>query len=143
MTERYDVAAWRHLTTAQSLMTSSNIDDAGYHLGISAETCLKHAITVIGLAPNLHSLNQQNPMRAHIPRIGPLLVNAKALIVASASGRAAAPLIAVISRPGFTNMFSGWSIDIRYADSTLCPVAAASVSAWQQDAEQLLMDLMI
>lgn len=144
MTEQYETAAWRHLSTADKLLSTGDYDDAGYHFGMCAENSIKHALSAAGVSPYLYGLPySQNPMRAHIPGIQQMLVNASALVATHASGRLSAPLVTLTSSAGITSLFAGWSINIRYADNDFCPVSETLSRQWKADAESLAWDLMI
>ena len=143
MPEQYDVAAWRHLATAGKLFSSSDFDDAGYHYGVCGENILKAALLNAGLKSHLEPLKKKDPMWAHLPKIKNLVIEAQAVIVAHAAGRLAAPLASTISKANFLNLFDGWTIDIRYADTAVCPVSSPIAQQWKDDAEFLAWDLLI
>lgn len=130
MVEQFELAAWRHLETAWMLQGSSYHDDAGYHFGMVGETALKELViksvgslppTLYGhLGPGEHKLQEK-------------LAQARAELALMASGR-----LGAVSIPDPIPDFSGWRIDIRYHDDTICPVPQSQVSNWERDAITLI-----
>ena len=154
MAERHDVAAWRHLRVGELLVGLGEFDDAGYHFGVSGENSIKFALWASGvrsawivtgaaLGRSLAASLGGTPCRGHFPTLHQLVHDARADIAANAVGRYAAPIAAALLSSTFPSRFAGWNIDIRYADPAYTPVAEALCTAWRNDAEDLLLMLMI
>lgn len=144
MVERYGVAAIRHLASGDLLLGNGKNDDAGYHYGVSGENVLKHALLEAGLKPLFQSLDRAaNPLGKHYPQLGQTVSAAALAIKGTATGRHAAPLTKVIDAAGFNSLFDGWKIEIRYHDSSCCPVPEAKANQWKADAEHLVLELVV
>lgn len=142
MPEQFQVAAYRHFKTAELLADNSMLDDAAYHLGVAGENAVKHAMQEAGLEVHWDAVGinkNTQPMRGHWGRLQAKLVAEAATINLFSSGRRSAPLKRLIASGSITE-FSGWSIDIRYADSTLVPVSTADHQRWYDDAQAFLID---
>ncbi len=131
MAERFDVAARRHLDTAEVLEDAGRIDDAGYHYGLVGETAVKHSIVLAcgRLTPDLLK-HFDRPLREAIQ-------NSIAVIAVLNSGRLAGGLAKDLRTKQFASRFDQWRVTIRYADSAV-PVTATRLAAWKADAIALL-----
>ena len=72
MAEQYEVAAWRHLGVGEKLLAQQEIDDAGYHFGVSGENSLKAMLQLAGLEAHWLAAGirlNRTAMRAHFPNI--------------------------------------------------------------------------
>lgn len=149
MTEQYNVAAVRHLRVGELLANRQEGDDAAYHCGIAGETAIKWALQQAGCAAQWTAAKvkpKKTPMNKHFASAGgvhELVDQCRVEIGMWASGRLAAPIHALVLDPSFAHRFKGWSIDIRYADSTLTPVAVADVERFLTDATDLVQGLVL
>jgi hypothetical protein len=144
MAEQYEVAAWRHVRTAEKLLAELEYDDSGYHAGIAGENIVKALLQNSGLEAYWQSLAipmQQTPMRGHFPKLHSMISQVRADIASSASGRQSANPSAVVLDPSFANRFAGWDINIRYADTTCTPVSKAVSETWLADAHDLILTI--
>ena len=146
MTEQYDIAADRHYRVAEQLETSGEIDDAAYHYGLVGENSLKHAMRNAGVANQWSQPRKkarQTPMGKHLPALTLEMQNFASDIHLFATGRIGARLQSILNDPTFGALFSGWSIDIRYADTQYTPVNAGDCQRWGQDARFVLHRLVL
>jgi hypothetical protein len=146
MTEQYDVAAERHHRVAVHLHTVGELDDAAYHYGLVGENGLKDALHrsgVVGTWQRTGIKPRKSPMGQHFPKLHPQIQLFISDIRLHASGRVGAALYAVVSNPAFANLFQGWSIDIRYADTLCTPVNPADCQRWARDADLVLRRLVL
>ena len=131
MAERFDVAARRHLDSADLLEREGMLDDAGYHYGLAGETAVKQAVVVAcGILPKSLKAHFDAPLRDAIAR-------SQEVATLLTSGRLSGGLADDLRAGRFVSRFDKWSITIRYADSAF-PVDAARVAAWRADALALL-----
>lgn len=154
MVERYGRAAEQHIDAGDRLRLHNMLDDAGYHFGVSGENSVKYALEVSGMqskwvqdgAARGLSRNESlmgTPMRGHFPRLKDLIVRVRSEIAINATGRHAAPILAKVLSTSFDSVFSGWDIQIRYADTTCTPISPADCTRWKADAEDLFSSLVI
>ena len=131
MADRFDVAARRHLDTAEVLEDAGRIDDAGYHYGLVGETAVKHSIVLAcgTLTPDLRRHFDQ-PLRDAIQ-------TSSAIIAVLNSGRLGGGLARDLRASQFASRFDQWRVTIRYADSAV-PVTGARLAVWKADAIALL-----
>lgn len=136
--EQFDVAAARHLVTADTLEQTGRNDDAAYHYGLVGETSIKAAVVrMIGGQSLPRMLREHLQASAQAPRSLQSLVlqwyqNAAPL----ASGRVGGAVLSDITSQAISQRFVGWSVSIRYAD-TRYPVTQAHLAQWEQDAVYL------
>ncbi|WP_156356091.1 hypothetical protein [Sphingomonas sp. Leaf22] len=140
MPEQFNIAAIRHLRTAEHLEAGGHTDDAGYHFGVCAENAVKCAMREAGLESYWASQGNQalraSPMFGHWSLLGTKIANAASIINVHAQGRRANPL-KQLSASGAT-VFADWSIDIRYADPTHVPIDGAKLHRWKHGAAQFV-----
>lgn len=144
MAERYLEAAWRHLGVGEKLQRSGDIDDAGYHFGVSGENSLKALLQISGVQAAWAGAGVQpraTPMRGHFPDLHDSVQQAQAEISLYANGRLAGHVASLLLSPGFAGRFIGWHINIRYADTDHTPVTAANAQRWREDAEDFVLPL--
>lgn len=133
MAERFADAALRHLETAEVLEIAGRIDDAAYHYGLVGEMSIKAAaVRVLGmpLPPPLHK--HINHGRGQTLQTA--VMRHAQILSALTAGRLGGALRAEIAAATLQARFPNWSLNIRYADSTHCPVLPTSVSQWKSDA---------
>ncbi len=133
MPEQFDVAARRHLDTAEILEAEGRLDDAGYHYGLAGENAVKQSI-VAACGPLTKEMRLfvhfDTALKAAIPK----WLEVSGVL---ASGRLGGGLAADMKAGTFDSRFDGWNINIRYAD-THFPVDPSRVAAWKADAVVLL-----
>ncbi len=145
MPEQYQVAAYRHFEAAELLATNGMRDDAAYHLGVSGENAIKYAMQAAGLEAYWNSCGikqHQQPMRGHWGVLQQKVENERNNINIFATGRRSAPLQNLVNS-GTINQFSGWGIDIRYADCGLVPISEADHERWHSDAQEFLINFVL
>ncbi len=154
MAEQYGVAALRHQRVAGSLELGAELDDAGYHFGVCGENALKYALWASGVESawicigatrgmSARASLRTTPMRGHFPTLATLVQQTQAEIALYATGRFSGPISAVVLSPSFSRRFSGWNINIRYADNQYTPVSSQTCAAWHADADDLVFSLVI
>jgi hypothetical protein len=146
MTEQHDIAAERHHRVAVRLEGAGERDDAAYHYGLVGENGLKDALHrsgVVGYWNKAGVKKRKTPMQEHFPNIQTLIHSCIGDIHLFASGRVGARLCGMVSDPAFANLFQGWSIAIRYADTRCTPVTPADCQHWAQDADLVLRRLVL
>jgi hypothetical protein len=134
MAEQYDVAAGRHLQVGRNLLQHKDFDNAGYHLGVSGECALKYGLLKAGTSI---------PRKHFRSLAGEAAKEVASRSAAFATGRISAPIVAIVSDPSFPQRFRGWSINIRYADTSCTPVTRADCDRWCKDASELVARLVI
>ena len=131
MAERFDVAARRHLDTAELLEGEGMLDDAGYHYGLVGENAVKQSVVMVcGSLPA--------DLRKHFS--GDLIAAIQGSVLVAGlltNGRLGGGLARDLHSGKFTGRFDKWGIHIRYADSHY-PVTAKLVRTWKADAVALL-----
>lgn len=145
MPEQYQVAAYRHFEAAELLAANGMRDDAAYHLGVSGENAIKYAMQEAGLEAywdgcGIKKRNQ--PMRGHWGDLQAKVQQELGNINLFATGRRSAPLQSLVNS-GPVQQFSGWGIDIRYADSGLVPISAVDHERWHSDAQEFLINFVL
>lgn len=146
MAEQYDVAAWRHHSVAEKLEEAGDLDDAGYHFGVCGETAVKQALRASGVEANWIAAGislKRTPMLQHFPTLTTFVTRSRNDIAVFAVGRHAAPITGIILDVSFLQRFSGWHINIRYADLSYTPVSSGICGAWHQDADELILGLLL
>ena len=134
MAEQFNVAALRHLATADQLERKGRLDDAAYHYGVAGEAAVKEAFVRAGIKhPRKHwDPLEGKSLRHKIESIGNLAVLLR-------NGRLGGVALADDLDDGkFSYRFDGWSLDIRYAHTDHCPVDAEKLAAWKDDAALLV-----
>ncbi|MBY5391024.1 hypothetical protein [Rhizobium leguminosarum] len=142
MAEQFEIAAWRHVRVAEALHSLHEHDDAGYHCGVAGENALKALLQKAGLESHWVGLGvnlRNTPMRGHFPTLHALVQGVRAEIASSAHGRYASAISGIVLDPSFAVRFSGWHIDIRYADTMYTPVSGAVCAQWLEDAHDLVL----
>ena len=131
MPEQYDVAARRHLDTAESLEIGGRLEDAGYHYGLAGENAVKQSIVAAcgNLPKALH--------RHFDVALRDAIQSSQQVLSLLANGRLGGGLARDLQAGNFTFRFDKWDIKIRYADSDW-PVDPGRVAAWKADAIALL-----
>ncbi len=154
MAEQYEVAAWRHHRVAELLVAGGELDDAGYHFGVCGETAVKHLLWASGVEAAWIAIGatggktpdaalKGTPMRRHFPTLQKLSADVRNEILLYGKGRYAAAINSFVIDPAFSKRFSGWNINIRYADGAFTPVSKATCDAWQRDADDLVLALVV
>ncbi|MGQ9367003.1 hypothetical protein [Azospirillum sp. ST 5-10] len=144
MTERYDMAADRHLRVAERLERDNEIDDAAYHYGLVGENALKHALRASGVEAAWNSAGTnpfKTPMKRHFPALSPDILQCANDIRAYAAGRIGGALHSAVVEPSFLQRFRSWTMDIRYADDACTPVSTVDCRRWGEDAEHFMLKL--
>ena len=115
------------------LEQANRLDDAAYHYGLVGEISIKAALVLATSMPLNRSYHK------HLPSLGRVAQqNATALISLLANGRTGgAALLGDLRGRQLQGRFQGWSVDIRYADTSLCPVQPSQLQDWKQDAVAL------
>lgn len=135
MAEQFDIAALRHLVTAERLEVAKRLDDAAYHFGLAGETAVKATLQRIGVGIDKSlkrhfSDDKKYSLQHSIEYHGTVLE----LLT---SGRLGGQLANDLRGGLLINRFRDWSIKIRYADSD-CPVDEARLATWKADAIALV-----
>lgn len=154
MTEQYDIAAKRHRDVGEKLQTGRDLDDAGYHFGVSGENSVKYALEASGVVSAWLAIGaaqgrtpraslSNTPMREHFPSLKQFVMRTQSEISTYATGRLGMPISSYILDPSFANRFDNWDINIRYADTNCTPVTAAACADWHSDADDLFLNLVI
>lgn len=131
MADQFDIAARRHLDTAETLERDGKLDDAGYHYGLAGETAVKQSIKLAcGSLPVALLRHFAVPLRDAIKSSTEVSNVLK-------SGRLGGGLAADLGAGLFESRFDNWNVRIRYADSDF-PVNAALVATWKADAVALM-----
>jgi hypothetical protein len=135
MAERYDLAATRHLKSGNALEGNARLDDAGYHYGLAGEMAIKRALQSAGIAkPKPFHIDHNSSSGKDLLRYA---IREASNLTVLASGRKGLALVQMATSLG--SKFQGWSMNkLRYADDGYCPIDAAKVSAWHQDAIALV-----
>jgi len=133
MPEQFDVAARRHLDTAELLEAEGRLEDAGYHYGLVGENAVKQSI-VAACGP----LTKRMGLFAHFDTpLKTAIQQSEDVSGVLASGRLSGGLAIEIAAGTFASRFDGWNINIRYADTDF-PVDSRRVATWKADAIALL-----
>jgi hypothetical protein len=82
-------------------------------------------------------------MRGHFPSLASLVRRVQTEIVVHATGRYAGPIMSTLLDPGFSSRFAGWDIDIRYADPRYTPVSPVTCTSWHDDADELILAILV
>ena len=137
---------------AELLLEHGEVDDAAYHFGICGENAVKQMLRLAGVeaawitagAANGKTPRQalaNTPMRGHFPSLVNLVQAAQQDIALYATGRYSAHISSLVLSSSFKFRFAGWEINIRYADSVCTPVTQQDCSAWNADADDLVLAL--
>jgi hypothetical protein len=131
MPEQFDIAARRHLDTAESLEIEGRLDDAGYHYGLAGENAVKQSIvTACGSLPKA--------LRKHFDvGLRDAIQASQEVLGLLANGRLGGGLAADLQTGNIMFRFDKWDIRIRYADTDY-PVDPGRVASWKADAIALL-----
>jgi len=133
MAERFDVAARRHLDTAELLEREGMIEDAGYHYGLVGENAVKQSIVMAcGGGPLSRVFWKHFGSGLHEA----LQTDLDAAVLL-ANGRLGGGLALDRIAGQFGSRFRYWHVNIRYAD-TAFPVQSTQIAAWKADAVALL-----
>jgi len=154
LAEQYEVAAWRHHRVGELLVAAGELDDAGYHFGVCGETAVKHLLLASGVEAAWIAIGaatgktvtealNKTPMRKHFPTLKKLVVNVQGEIAMYARGRYSPTITSLVLDPEFSKRFSGWDINIRYADQNSTPVSKAKCAEWQRDADDFVLALVV
>jgi hypothetical protein len=131
MPEQFDIAARRHLDTAELLEREGMLDDAGYHYGLAGENAVKQSVVAAcGALPRDLRKHFDTPLTKAV-------LNSLQVSAVLANGRLGGGLVSDIRAGAFESRFNQWNIRIRYADSNF-PVDSRRVAAWKADAVALL-----
>lgn len=136
MVEKFGDAALRHLGTAEVLEDEGRIDDAAYHYGLVGETALKAAVeSAIAPLPKqlLKHINQRDNNGNDVS-LQTSIVNYARSAKLLANGRLGGALLSDLTHTLLNLRFTGWSLNIRYADSDCCPVSDGDLAVWKADA---------
>jgi hypothetical protein len=97
-------AAARHFRDAKILADAGCFDNAGYHLGLSAECALKAAMEAVGIRVDQIEVDGRDPYFTHFPRLkrNP----------AHYAGRLSQSIATMLGR---ANFLQNWEINMRYA----------------------------
>jgi hypothetical protein len=133
MAEQFDIAARRHLDTAEALERAGHLDDAGYHYGIAGETAVKQSIFLVsGPLPAAFKKHFHDGLRDRI-----VVGTDRDVAAVLNSGRLGGGLANDLQGGKFSSRFVNWHINIRYAD-TRYPVTTVLLAGWKADAIALM-----
>jgi hypothetical protein len=124
----YSESARRHLGAADRLIVGdrSGRAEAGYLYGLAAECVLKKLVGQSGLAHRHSAVDQDDPFRAHFPRLKTLLRDA-------AHGKHAREWRRYVEDDSFMR---AWDIDMRYAPSG--EICQDWIDRWQEQARDIV-----
>lgn len=117
MADNYRSAALRHYDDAELLRNSARLDNAGHLIGFAAECAIKHRLSTLPVASDVHG---------HFPE---LLAVARKHLGARANYTG---MYELVRGP----IFDGWTVHLRYAETGV--TTEAELEMWFQQTKRLM-----